>query len=278
MKKHKVIACLCVSLFLLFMFRIVILSHPVLAMSSPSENEERYREILLRFYSQELVAHGAMLFAASAATFRFITGLIGRTNKRLSSKIVFLFFSGILIGLAVYLGFRLLYYGALTSSVTTFDQPVGNKSYAEYARAISDYTETRVEGNILIQNFFETTRRSIFDINPFNILPISLYIGFALAYSIFYAFGCHPLDKKSVHVRAGLFFLFGLPAAMGLVLMLFAAPELADNAVVHLCVCARLAIPFWWYFLVPILCYCLVPILWFYGAHIINILGKMKKK
>lgn len=207
-----------------------------------------------------------MLFAASAATFRFITGLIERTNKRFWSKIVFIFFSGILIGFTVYLGFRLLYYGALTSSVTTFNQPVENKSYTEYVDAITNFTETRVAKNIFIQNLFKTTQRSIFDFNPFNILPISLYIGFALAYSIFYAFGCHSLNKKSA---AGLLLLFGLPAAMGLVLMLSAAPELDNMTGVYL------AVPVWGYSLVPILCYCLVPILWFYGARIAHYLASL---
>jgi len=52
-----------------------------------------FQEALLGFYTQELLAHGAMFFAATAATFRLITGFIDKTNRRFLSSTIFVFLS-----------------------------------------------------------------------------------------------------------------------------------------------------------------------------------------
>ncbi|MFB0522691.1 MAG: hypothetical protein ACETV1_02895 [Candidatus Bathyarchaeia archaeon] len=74
------------------------------------EKGVEYQRLLLDYYSRQLIAHGAMLFAAGAATFRFTTGFIDKTNKHFASGVVFVFLAGLLLSVCTYLGLRLVAY------------------------------------------------------------------------------------------------------------------------------------------------------------------------
>ena len=202
---------------LTFLFLILLISQGVtLAMvtddleNNELSKEDRYREILLSFYTQELVAHGAMLFASSTASFMFFTRFIKRVNRRFWSLFVFVLFSGVLLGFSIYVGFRLLFYGALTNGVAHFSTTECD-SFGKFVNEVTDYTVETEK----IPLFFKTIRRGFLDPNPYNIMLVSLYMGFFFAYLIYYAFARHSLDQT--RLRAGLMFVFFIvPPILGL--------------------------------------------------------------
>lgn len=181
------------------LFVVLSLVIPCSILSAQAERLE-YQDALLRFYTQELVAHGAMLFAASAASFRFITYYSGRTDTR-RSKVAFILFGGFLLGAVLYVGSRILYYGALTEGVTKFPRkPDGN--FGKYANEVYNYTMNDIYGQEwpLYSNILKTIGAGILKVTPFSIMPICQFWGFLIAYLIFYAFGCHSLDEDKVQL------------------------------------------------------------------------------
>jgi hypothetical protein len=206
-----------------------------------------YQEVLISYYTQQLVSHGVMLFAACTATFGFTSGLIKRTNNRFGSGIIFVFINGILFGLVIFLGFRLLEYGALASAAIHF--PIPSNEYIERNISLGNYTsdvsvyslnETchTYLGIILnqtnsqnlhpyLRNFL--LRASInFDwdnLEIFNCFFLSIFSGFFITYLIFYAFGCHSLKTK----ESWFFFIIFLipPIILG--------PGIIKDCSVHIC-------------------------------------------
>ena len=96
------------------------LASPDCAQISYLEQGVEYQKVLLDYYSRQLIAHGAMLFAASAATFRFMTGFIDRTSKHFASGVVFVFLAGLLLSVCTYLGLRVVAYGAWAHGVINY--------------------------------------------------------------------------------------------------------------------------------------------------------------
>ena len=109
---------------------------------SEIELENNYREIVLSFYSQQLVSQGTRLFAAASASFIFISNIIKITPKSIR-KIQFWLFviiSMILLGLTIFVVGRIFYYGNLTNGVTHF--PFSSENYPsqiDYQIAIDQY-------------------------------------------------------------------------------------------------------------------------------------------
>ncbi len=106
-----------------------------------------YRETLLNFYTQELVTHGIMLFAAITGTFSFITGMIDKTNARKLSGIIFILVTGLLFALVLYIGFRIVVYGALCTGVIGF--PISPDIYSSFSSYIHDVSEYTFKGSPL---------------------------------------------------------------------------------------------------------------------------------
>jgi len=183
-----------------------------------------YQTILLDYYTQQMVAHSASLFAATMASFTFITRFIEKASKRgVKSKIVFLMVSALLLGVVIYIAFRIMVYGYLASGTLLF--PKSSKSYqslAEYSNDVSEYVfgegvfinqELKIYpapwqlrnlmshcGSIALFNFSE----------PFNGFLVSMYLGFFFAYLLFYAF------SEEAQFRGWLWFSYFLvPAILG---------------------------------------------------------------
>lgn len=184
-----------------------------------------FLEILLNLYSQELVAHGAMLFAASAATLRFVTGFIPKVSQSkqpgtqgLTKRkcILYVVIGGILIGLVLYLGFRITYYGSLVHTLIRSDiNSTEFNSLPDYVSNISTYTKDVLYKNsthLWRANLFKTISDGYLKFSPFGILPFSMYIGLFLSFTIFYAFSDYEIENK----RAIYWFIYFLvPAFLG---------------------------------------------------------------
>ena len=198
------------SLFLVSFF-IVLISLPIVIYGLPERNP---REILLDFYTQETVAHGAMFFAASAAAFTFITRLVEKV-KDTKKSIIFMFFSGILLMLVIFLGFRIVYYGSLSNTII-----LDNKIYPEnltlhdYALKVNENIMQRNSTANLIDNIrfnlVKAANQGIINFRPFAILPVSVYLGFFFSYLIYFGFAGSSSNWKLW------FSFFILPVFLGL--------------------------------------------------------------
>jgi hypothetical protein len=179
--------------------------------STESQNPQN---TLIAFFGQELVSHGAMLFAASAATFTFVTKFIRKTKKRLHN-IIFVLISGILIGSILFLGFRLIFYGHLTNKTIHFRPPIENEPLEDYDNAISrfiDYDTSPDKIASLRLNLMKTVKKGFIDFNPFGIIFVSIYIGLCSAYILYYTFSGNEIDGR----RAWSWFLyFVFPSILG---------------------------------------------------------------
>lgn len=193
-----------------------------------------YQQILVNYYTQQLVAHGAMLFAASAAAFTFVRAFV-KKNKAFS-VLVFIVLGGLLLGLVIFLGFRLLYYGALTNGVVNFPIPSNkyfdsNLTLANYAQDVNSYSlgeafntslgtwQNETYGNSLphlLRNFLQNARFD-YSLNPFSGFCFSMYFGIFLAFVIFYSFGRYSFMERDSFL---LWILYFLPS---LVFILFIA-------------------------------------------------------
>jgi hypothetical protein len=71
---------------------------------------------LLSFFGQELIAHGATLFAIVTVALTFMVNMRPKGLKRVGPAI-YIVISGTLIGAALYTLCRMLWYGALVNSV-----------------------------------------------------------------------------------------------------------------------------------------------------------------
>jgi len=198
-----------------------------------NRSPEEYQEILLRFYTQELVAHGAMLFASSVAAFTFVTGFINarKNDNRFWRSIIFVLFSGLLLGITIYTGFRLLHYGVLTNDILRFDtEPLRehNNTLETFTEAFSEKRFERHVGlfkNLLIKISRGLPTSPDLETLSENVFFFSIYSGLFSAYLIFYAFGYHSVDSlrdikidKKIHRRNVFWFLyFVVPVISGIV-------------------------------------------------------------
>jgi len=203
-----------------------------LSLVNPTWAETDYQEVLLRFHTQQLVAHGAQLFAAAAATFMFITRLVEKTDTT-RKRIGFVIFSGFLIGGTTFIGLRLMVYGALATGTVNF--PIPAKTYYDAGLLLTNYTIDvnvftfgepfntsagiylpRTYGSTGLRSWrhlLQRARISLDEQSPFNGFFVSLYVGYLIAYVILYAFGCHPPT-----LRASILAIFlALPPALGFV-------------------------------------------------------------
>jgi len=185
-----------------------------------------YQTVLLDFYTQQLVAHGISLFAATVASFTFITWFIDKASKRgVKSKIVFLMVSAFLLGVVIYIVFRIMLYGCLASGTLFLPQSSkGYQSLAQYNDAVQKYIFGPGVYNIETQKI-ETynipwqlrnlmshcVSIALFNFSePFQGFFVSMYLGFFFAYLLFYAF------SEEAQFRGWLWFSYFLvPAILG---------------------------------------------------------------
>jgi roadblock/LC7 domain-containing protein len=71
---------------------------------------------LLTYFGQQLIAHGAVLFAILTAAFTFM-GLMRPKNQDLHRAAIYIAIAGFLVGAGFYTLCRMLWYGALVDSV-----------------------------------------------------------------------------------------------------------------------------------------------------------------
>ena len=100
-----------------------------------------YQTTLLNYFTQQLIAHGAELFAAMMASFTFISRFIDKaSNRGIWSVVVFVLIGGILLGLSIYIGVRLVNYGYLASATIQFENPPEtHSSLQQYRNAVLSY-------------------------------------------------------------------------------------------------------------------------------------------
>jgi hypothetical protein len=211
-----------------------------------------YQEVLLSFYSQQLVSHGAQLFAASIIAITFITRFIHKLDRR-RSRVFFIVSSGFLLGIVIFILFRLLVYGALSSAVISFpitepnNNSLSNCTLGDYAVCVQQYAfaknatftlsnnvtyaigrEAPLDTNLtFIGSYFGSSLLWFSDFlsnfsggwltSPFG-LPICFYVGWALAYMIYWAFpenSCARFNWKKLSEWLW-FIYFAIPAILGL--------------------------------------------------------------
>lgn len=234
---------------IVFIGIIILVSYPI---TVQSYEERSPREVLLNLYSQELVAHGAMFFAATAAAFRFVTHLVKESNNKgfmvSRRSVIFTLISGILLAFVIFLGFRILYYGALANTTIYFRPPTENETVGDYALTIS-YDMGNTIGDSCIDelrwNLVKSTFKGIMDFRLFSILPVSLYLGFFLSFLMSLGFSDNDFDRPLFW-----FFFFALPAVIGFAGALCYLSKTLD-------VILTLA-PFIYYTLIPVLYYLFV--------------------
>jgi hypothetical protein len=217
-----------------------------------------YQETLLSFYTQQLVSHGAQLFAASIAAFTFITKFINESKHR-RSKIFFVVGSGFLLGIMIFILFRLLVYGALSSSVIRFPIPErqynnsSNCTLGHYQDWIRSYTfgqnttirldnasyttgweDPHIPNATFIGTYLKSRTFSDFLFNfpgdwfarPFG-LPLCFYLGLFSAYMIRWAFAT---ESFSYDENSGRFWFvyFAYPPIIGIIGALFSVGNLSN--------------------------------------------------
>jgi len=183
-----------------------------------SHSEINPQEVLLNFLSQELIAHGAMFFAATAATFRFVTHFVDERNNghyMLSRRsVIFTLFSGLMLGLIVFLAFRILYYGAM-STMVTYSSPMENQTLGQYTSDVYYTMLDRTSNDtieILYFNLIKSTSKGFLDFRPFSMLPVSVYVGFFISFLLSYGFRSNGIEKPIIWAP-----LFIIPAFLGLI-------------------------------------------------------------
>jgi len=162
-----------------------------------------YQEMLLNFNTQELVSHSAALFAASIASFTFITNLIKRASKRGAySRMSFVIFSGILLGTTIFIGFRILYYGYRASVTIAF--PLPSEEYPNlqvYASHVEDYY---LRGNYSRANYYNISfpfsalvelNKGLHLRNPFGGFWLSMDLGWLTANVVLWTFTDIPFRR-----------------------------------------------------------------------------------
>jgi len=102
-----------------------------------------YQSILLNYYTQQLVAHSASLFAATTESFTFITRF--KKPKDRWSKVLFTITSGFLLGLSIYPGVRILVYGLLTRATIGVSPNDKYDELVKYTIAVKDYLFKKLE-------------------------------------------------------------------------------------------------------------------------------------
>jgi len=182
---------------------LIILFLTICTTTSVKANDDN-QSILLNFYAQQLVAHGAELFAATTATFTFITKFIDKATKGDKwRKIVYILISGVLFSSSIFLSFRIFYYGYLCSGVIVFpDENIvfpeflqNNSTLAAYKKNIDDYVFSEKGYNNKSYNMTSIIRNFLSHLNfpdnfddPSNGLFIAMNWGFLLACIVFFAF------------------------------------------------------------------------------------------
>lgn len=198
-------------------------------------DEPDYQDTLLNFYTQQLVAHGASLFAATSAAFVFITRLIPKKREKkppTMRALIFIFFSGFLIGSVVFLGFRMFLYGALASGTIFF--PTRSVEYAfvnatlgdynndvirytfgeDMANAIVPFKGTYIGNKPVLVSLLKTFSGGMLEVPAFGGFALCLVIGLFPAYLIYYGFADHSLKDWEAWLW---FFCFLVPPLYGLV-------------------------------------------------------------
>ena len=219
--KTKFFVFIGVISFILIFFPVVVYSY----------SETKPQEVFLNFYAQELVAHGAMFFAASAAAFRFITHLVEKSHKKKGfmisrRSITFILFSGILLGVVFFLGFRTLYYGTLSNAVIQNEPLSENQTLAEYSTQIREFINNKTIHNDIDNLYLNVARsgnRGIIDVRPFSILPVSVYMGFFLSFLLLFGFSIEKIKRWKLWG-----FFFGIPAVLGFVGVLLYLSEICE--------------------------------------------------
>jgi hypothetical protein len=168
-----------------------------------------YQQILLNYYTQQLVAHGAMLFAASVAAFTFVSRFVKKTKKA-SSVLVFIVFGGILLGLVMFLGIRLLYYGVVTDGAVNFANSSDiYPNLGEYAANVNSFALNN-RTSFYIRNLVQNSSFT-YNLTPFSGFSVSMFTGIFLAFIIFSSFGNCSFDRKNSMHLGILYALYALP-------------------------------------------------------------------
>lgn len=163
----------------------------------------QFQATLLNFYNQQLVAHGTQFFAATAGLFTFINGFMKSSSSKEASsrkRIAFIFMTGILFSLDIYIVSRLVLYGFLASATIGFGNidkiffpSLGN--YSDYV--VNKYAFQQKAVSPILINYLSYFV-SNFNAGNFNVqslllldsgLTISLSMGFMVAYLVYWAFG-----------------------------------------------------------------------------------------
>ncbi len=209
------------------------------------------QDTLLKFYSQELVAHGAMIFASTAATFRFITHFIkeGENDAYMLSRrsIIFTISAAFLLGVVIFLGFRLIYWGEM-ANITVYKNPIENQSLGEYTLSVNNEMILRVSNVSNIENFHwnlvKSCSRGFLDTRPFSIFPVSFYLGFFISFLLSWGFRSKDTEKPISRSRTILWAAFFIvPAILGI----YGVSQFWSKTLSY------------WLIIVPIIYYILIP-------------------
>jgi hypothetical protein len=111
--------------------------------------------MLLSFFSQEIVAHSATLFAALGGAFFFLRYLRPKEWSHSAWRIPFSVIAALLVTGAIYSGFRIISYGQLANIVYGDPDPKLDVSkycsLSSYYQAITDEAQKRASGTLLNQ-------------------------------------------------------------------------------------------------------------------------------
>jgi hypothetical protein len=102
---------------------------------------------LLSFFGQELIAHGATLFAIVTAAFTFMASMRPKEQDQdLLRASIYLVISGFLIGAGLYTLFRMLWYGALVSGVMRTPVDAGQDLWS-YSQSVVAVTKSALNAH-----------------------------------------------------------------------------------------------------------------------------------
>jgi len=163
-----------------------------------AQQEEEYQKTLLSFYTQQLVAHGAEFFAAAMAAITFTSKFIDGAKARKRSIIAFIVFSGLLLGLMIYVIIRLTYYGYLAGATLEYKKPPSIPSFSslnEYKNATNYFMEEHYGKDPLFTSVNSLCKNDILFKIPYSMI-VAIIAGFLVALIIFLAFSDSALKNQ----------------------------------------------------------------------------------
>jgi hypothetical protein len=157
---------------------------------------------LLSYFGQQLIAHGAVLFAILAAAFTFI-GRMRPNNQNPWRTLIYIFVAGFLIGAGFYTLGRMLWYGALVDSVMR-THACRCQDLWSYFLTVVDNTKTRLASRGLFYPFI-----SLFSASLNYWPPVAcLCAGFSIALLIYLIEPVYGFMGRHTHDRVILMLSF----------------------------------------------------------------------